>query len=532
MSNKKIKTSTPLVLLILDGWGIAPPSRGNAITLAKTPVMNSLYKKYPNNKLVAHGEKVGLPKSQDGNSEAGHMNLGAGRIAEQDAVVINKSIRNGSFFKNPVFFDAIRHARINKSNIHLMGLLSGYQSPHSSPEHLNSLLKLIRGNFKGKVFLHLFTDGRDAPSHECIKHIEKLQRKLNDNEHISTISGRFYAMDRKKSWGRTEVAYDALTLCRGNIEEDAISAITRAYNRGENDEFIKPTIIVPPHKSKNYRGRKYEDIGGMGDNDSIIFFNLRSDRVRQMAKPFVQTKFNKLNKGAFNRKKVLKNIKFVAMTDFGPDLENVLTAYPTKDLVNTLPMALKNINQLYISESEKYAHVTYFFNGGYADPVNGEDRIMIHSPDVKSYAETPEMSIDKIVGKLKNYFKKDKYDFMAVNFANPDMIGHTGNIDSGIKAVEKVDKAVGEIVDIVLKKKGTVIVTADHGNIEEMINLKTGEIDTKHSNNLVPIIIVNDSMKKTTIKRGVLGDVAPTILDILNIEKPAEMAGKSLVKIA
>jgi len=520
MKNKN--TIKPVVLLILDGWGIAPASKGNAISLAKIPVMTALQKKYPSAELTAHGIKVGLPKCQDGNSEAGHINLGAGRIVAQDSIKITKAIKNGNFFNNPAFIDAIRHAQQYKSSMHLMGFFSGYQSPHSSPDHLYALLKLMRKKFKGNVYLHLFTDGRDAPQYESIKLVDILLKKLKYNETIATISGRFY-MDRKKKWSRTEKIYNALTLGKGLVDRDPITAISHAYNRGESDEFIQPTIML----SKN---KKIDSKGLISDNDAVIFFNLRSDRARQLAKPFVQENFNKANTGSFKRKKVLKNLKFIAMTDFGPDLGNILTAYPTQDLKNTLPMALMNLRQLYITESEKYAHMTYFFNGGYSGAVGKEDRIMIQSPDLKIYSEKPEMSISKVVKIVHNGMKNSKYDFIAVNFANPDIIAHTGNLEAGIKAVEKVDNAVGKIVNQVLKQDGTVIITADHGNVEEMIDLKTGEIDTKHSSNPVPFILVGDSFKKSKLKKkGVLGDVAPTILDVFNIKKPAEMTGKSLL---
>ncbi len=521
MSEKNKKNIMPLILLILDGWGIAPPSRGNAITLAKTPTMNGLIKKYPYTEIKACGLNVGLPKGQDGNSEAGHMNLGAGRIVSQDAVVINKSIEDGSFFKNPAFIDAIRHAQINKSNIHLMGLVSGYQSAHSFPEHLEALLKLCRDNFKGRVFLHLFTDGRDAPQYESVKWVDGIKKEIHYLEKIVTISGRFYAMDRKKKWERTEKVYNALVLGEGIEDKDPISAISHAYNRGESDEFIQPTII----SSKDEKGKQK---GLISDNDSIIYFNLRSDRARELTKTFVQKDFNKKNPGYFKRKKILKNIKFIAMTDFGPDLDDILTAFPTKDLEDTLPIVLKDFKQLYISETEKYAHVTYFFNGGYANPVGGEERLMIPSPNVKSYDEKPEMSLFEVL-KILRTKAINKYNFICVNFANPDMVGHTGNLKAGIKAVEFVDEAVKLLVGDVLKMKGTVLITSDHGNIEEMINLKTGEIDTKHSRNPVPFILVNDSFKGAHLNKGVLGDVAPTILDIMKLKKPERMRGKSLI---
>ncbi|MFH1030695.1 MAG: 2,3-bisphosphoglycerate-independent phosphoglycerate mutase [bacterium] len=513
---KKDNNKIPLVLLILDGWGIAPPSRGNAIALAKTPVMDGLYKKYSTTELVAHGERAGLPKEQVGNSEAGHMNLGAGRVVPQDAIIINEAIEDGCFFKNPAFIDAVRHAQNNNSNIHLIGLVTGYQSAHSFPSHLEALLKLMRESYKKDVYLHVFTDGRDAPPYESVKVISRLLKELQYSGRMATICGRFYAMDRKKNWERTEKAYDAMTSGKGYEVADPITAITRAYNSGQNDEFIEPVVI----KSENKKGT-------INDNDSVIFFNLRSDRARQLAKPFVQSNFNKKNPSAFKRKKVLKNLKFVAMTDFGPDLDNISTAFPTKDLSNTLPIMLSSLKQLYVAESEKYAHVTYFFNGGYAKPIEGEDRVMVQSPDVRSYDEKPEMGIEEIVNAIKKGI--NKYDFILANFANPDMVAHTGNLKAGIKAVEIVDKAIGDVVKEVFKKQGTIIVTADHGNIEEMINLKTGEIDTEHSINPVPFIIAGNTFLKINLSKGILADVAPTILKILDIKKPAEMTGKSLI---
>lgn len=513
---KNVIKKFPLVLLILDGWGIAPPSKGNAITLAKTSVMDKLYKKYPSTELIAHGERVGLPKGQVGNSEAGHMNLGAGRLVSQDSIAINKAIEDGSFFKNPAFIDAIRHAQNNNSNIHLMGLVTGYQSAHSCPDHIEALLKLMREEYKKNVYLHIFTDGRDAPPYESMKVITRLIKELKYTGRIASICGRFYAMDRKKNWQRTEKVYDAITLGKGIEVADPITAISRAYNSGQSDEFIEPSIIKSEIKNSIIK-----------DNDAVIFFNLRSDRARQLAKPFIQNDFNKKNPLTFKRKKVLKNLKFVAMTDFGPDLGNIITAFPTKDLANTLPFVLSPYKQVYIAESEKYAHITYFFNGGYADPVGGEDRVMIPSPDIKSYDEKPEMSIEAVFDTVKKGL--GKYDFIAVNFANPDMVGHTGNLSAGIKAIEIVDRVVGDVVKEVFKKQGNIIITADHGNIEEMIDLKTGEIDTEHSDNPVPFIIVDNFLIGKKLGGGILGDVVPTILEILDIKKPVEMTGRSLL---
>ncbi len=523
---KKEKISTkynlPLILVVLDGWGIAPASRGNAISLAKTPALDELAKKYPATTLFAHGKFVGLPPTQDGNSEAGHMNLGAGRIVEQDVVRISKSINDGTFFKNTGFLTAIRQVQKNKSNLHLMGMISNGMSAHSDPDHLLALLTLARKYNIKNVYLHLFTDGRDSPKYASLKLVEDLKRSFKNGEVVATVMGRFYSMDRKKKWERSKKAYDALVDGAGKKADSSIAAITESYNRGENDEFIQPYVIY----------KKGKMTPRIADNDAVIFFNLRSDRARQLAKVFVQKDFCQKNQQCFNRKHFLKNLIFVAMTDFGPDLDSILTAFPSIDLKKTLPYELADLKQLYIAETEKYAHVTYFFNGGYADPVAGESRLVVPSPDVKSYDATPAMSsaqLTKII--LKNLSIK-KYDFTVLNFAAPDMIGHTGNLSAGIACCQAIDQNVDKIVKAYLKVGGTIIITADHGNIEEMINLKTGEIDTEHSSNQVPFIIVNDNLKnRIRLKNnGVLGDIAPTILKLIGQDKPREMTGQSLIK--
>ena len=533
--SKPKKNVLPMILVILDGWGLAKPDQGNAVTLAKTPTMNGLVRKYPHAELSASGKSVGLPPLQSGNSEAGHINIGAGRIVEQDVTVISKSINDGTFFKNAGFLEAIRQVKKNKSRLHLMGMVSDGMSAHSDPDHLLALLSFIRINKIEEVYLHLFTDGRDSPKYASLKLIEDIEKVLRKNEVIATVMGRFYAMDRKKTWDRTEKAYNAIVDGAAKKAESAPAAITESYNRGESDEFVEPYIIT-----KN--GKPLQRIG---DGDSVIFFNLRSDRARQFAKVFVQKDFTKLNPGSFLRKKVLKDLVFVTMTDFGPDLGDILTAYPSVDLKAALPMALKNLSQLYIAESEKYAHVTYFFNGGYADPIDGESRFVIPSPNVKSYDSTPAMRskelakavVDNLTS-LNSSLKGGqgrlswKYDFTVLNIAAPDMIGHTGNLAVGVECCHLVDEYLGQIVKAYTRLGGTVLITADHGNVEEMINLKTGEIDTEHSCNPVPFILVNNQLKEKIKLRpgGVLGDIAPTILELLGLVKPKEMTGKSLIK--
>jgi len=525
MENKNINSRhiLPMILLILDGWGIDKPNKGNAVTLSKTPIIDGLIKNYPNTLICASGHCVGLLDKQAGNSEAGHQNMGAGRIVDQDVVIINKSIKNGSFFKNPAFLEAIRNVKNHNSKLHIMGLLSNGMSPHSDPEHIYALIKLARNQNIKSICLHLFTDGRDSPKYSSLKLIEELKSKLNGNEKICTIVGRYYAMDRKKKWDNTEKSYNAIVSGKGIVKDTPDEAITEAYNKGESDEFIQPYIIGKDNKNTR-----------INDNDSIIFFNLRSDRSRQLAKVFVQENFNKMNPGSFKRIKVLKKVHFVAMTDFGPDLGNILSAFPSIDINNTLPMKLNNLKQLYIAEKEKYAHVTYFFNGGYGKKVDDEEYFMVPSPDVKSYDQVPAMSTLDLTQKVIENLKNNKYDFTVLNFAAPDMIGHTGNLKAAIQCCEAVDSYLGQIIKSYLKKNGTILVTADHGNIEKMINLETDEVFTEHTTNPVPFILVNNKLKdkiKLKSDKNIIGDIAPTILDLLEIDKPKLMSGKSLIDI-
>jgi len=521
---KKNINKPPVVLLILDGWGLAPKSPGNAIELARKPNFDALWRQYPHTKLQASGRFVGLPADQPGNSEAGHMNIGAGRIVEQDSVLINREISAGKFFKNPAFSAAAKHVKKNKSSLHIIGMLSDGKSAHSDPDHLLALIVWSRLQKIKNVYLHLFTDGRDSAPHGALKMVEALMRSLKNKEvngrltgeWIATIIGRYYAMDRKKDWSRTQRAYEAMVNAKGVFAKSPQEAITQSYNRGETDEFILPYVIK----------RDGKPIARISDNDAVIFFNLRSDRARQMTKPFVQEEFNELNPGSFVRRKILKNIVFVAMTDFGPDLDSILTAYPSADLVNTLPRVIDGRKQLYIAEKEKYAHVTYFVNGGYANPIAGEDRIVVPSPQVPSYDLKPEMSVRQITSRLIK--ELPKHNFTLANFANPDMVGHTGNIPACIKAIEACDECIAKVKEAVLAQKGILIITADHGNADQMLDLQTNEMYTEHTSNPVPLIIVDPKNKKRRLKPGKLGDIAPTILKLMNIDQPAEMTGKPL----
>ncbi|HOY55833.1 MAG TPA: 2,3-bisphosphoglycerate-independent phosphoglycerate mutase [bacterium] len=537
MSQKRIKqpNNNPLVMVILDGWGINKAYNGNAITEANVPVFNTLWKNYPHTQLCASGRCVGLPATQDGNSEAGHFNLGAGRIVDQDTLMVSKAIKNGLFFKNPALKASLKHLKRTNGRLHLMGLLTGWQSAHADPEHLLALLTFYRQEGVKEIFLHLFTDGRDSYRFGALDFLKKIRKEMQGGEKIATICGRYYAMDRKKQWDRIEKAYQAVVAGKAvYYAKTAEEAIKQAYDRGESDEFIVPTVIVVDGKCDNkgvcVSGKSVTEVK---NGDAVVFFNQRSDRARELTKTFLQADFNKKNPGSFVRSRVLKDLLFVSMTDFGPDLDNILTAFPSQNLKNTLPMVLTDMRQLYIAENEKYAHVTYFFNGGYADPVNGEDRVMVPSLDVSSYDLQPEMSALKITERVVGDIKENKYDFILVNFANPDMVAHTGNLAAGIKACEVVDTCVGKILKVLTEKRGILLVTADHGNIEEMIDEKTGKIDTQHSSFPVPFIIVDKrtkNIKKYQLKdKGLLANVSPTILDLLGKTKPIEMTETSLI---
>lgn len=506
----------PLVLAILDGWGIAPPSAGNAVTLARTPTVNS-WSAYPHTQLAASGLAVGLADAQDGNSEAGHMNLGAGRVVAQDDSRISQSINNGTFFRNPAFLAAIHHVQKHHSTLHIMGMFGNTQSAHANPDHLLGLLMLVHNHRLRNVKLHLFTDGRDSPRFYAREIMSRFAPHFGDAQ-VATIMGRYYAMDRNKTWSRTQAAYESIVNAAGvHHVGDPMEAITQAYNRGESDEFITPTTIG------SYRG--------VQDHDAIVYFNLRSDRTRQLTKAFVQPDFEAHNASTkcFTRSRTVQGLTFVAMTDFGPDLDNILTAYPAIQLQHTFPMVWSDKRQLYIAESEKYAHVTYFFNGGYADPVGGEERVMIPSPSVATYDLTPAMHSDLITDRVVSALERSTHDVIVLNFANMDMVAHTGNLKASVAAVEATDGYLGRLATAVLKAGGLLAVTGDHGNVEELKNLNTGEVDTEHSQNLVPLYLIGQGLDHVTLRPGGrLGDVAPTLLHLFGRKIPPEMTGTPL----
>lgn len=506
----------PLMLIILDGWGYREAKEGNAVLAARTPNLDFLTKRYPWCLLEASGEAVGLPKGMMGNSEVGHLTIGAGRIMYQDLTRINMSIKDGDFFKNSVFLNAISNAKANYSSLHLMGLASD-GGIHSYMPHLYAPLKLAQGKKLKKVYVDAFLDGRDEPPKSALGDIRKLDAfcKAHGNAKISSVSGRYYAMDRDKRWDRTKLAYDALTAGITPYKApDAEAAVTEAYARGETDEFVKPTIITDSEG---------KPVATIQDNDSVIFFNFRPDRARQLTWAFVKDDFD-----GFIREKRPK-IYLVCMTQYDETLD-VPIAFPPIKPENVLGEVLSKhrLIQLRIAETEKYAHVTYFLNGGEEKRYKGEDRCLIPSPKVTTYDLKPEMSAYEITDEVIKRIQSEMYYFIALNFANIDMVGHTGIFEAAVKAVEAVDKCIGRIIEALKETGGVALITADHGNAEEMIDLNTGEPHTAHTSNPVKCIYYgNDEIK--ALRNGKLCDVAPTILELLGISKPQDMTGKSLL---
>ncbi|MEI6587600.1 MAG: 2,3-bisphosphoglycerate-independent phosphoglycerate mutase [Candidatus Moraniibacteriota bacterium] len=517
-----MKNGSPTLLVILDGYGIAPPGKGNAITLAKKPTIDRLFEMYPSTTLCATGTCVGLPDRKMSGSEAGHMNIGAGRIVPQDSKYIFDSIKDGSFFMNPAMTGAMRHAKESGSNLHVMGLMGNGDSPHSDPEHFRAILRLAKKNNIKEVYCHLFSDGRDSYPKSALEHLKYFRRIIAEESIgvIATLSGRFYAMDRAKNWKRLTLAYDAAVFARGEKAASAEEAIEKAYAAGLTDEYLLPTVIL----------ENGAPVVQIKRDDSVIFYNFRSDRARQFSKLFIAVDEKSILNDDMPIIDKIKNLYFVALTDFGPGLDEH-TAFPEHTILATLPMTLGQLRQLYIAESEKFAHVTYFFNGGYADPVDGEVRVMIKSPIVDSYANVPEMSAELVTNAVVAALKKKEYDFIVINYANADMVGHTGDLAATIKAVEFLDKQIESLEREVLKLGGNLVITADHGNADDMIDFDSDQPNTYHTKNPVPFLIVSEKFKDKKLRDGgTLGNIAPTILDMLGIEKPKLMSKNSLLK--
>jgi 2,3-bisphosphoglycerate-independent phosphoglycerate mutase len=512
---------SPTLLVILDGYGIAPPGNGNAITLAKKPTIDRLFRDYPSTTLCATGTCVGLPDHKMSGSEAGHMNIGAGRIVLQDSRHITDSIKDGSFFMNPAIIGAVKHAKDTDGNFHLMGLMGNGDSPHSDPEHFRAILKLAKKNNVKEVYCHLFTDGRDSYPKSALIHLKYFRKIMREEGigKIATLAGRFYAMDRAKNWKRLTLAYDAVVFARGEKADSAEEAIEKAYQANLTDEYLLPTVIL----------ENGEPVAKIKKDDAVVFYNFRSDRARQFSKLFIATDERSILGDDMPVIDKLKNLYFVTLTDFGPGLDEH-TAFPEYTILATLPMALGELKQLYIAESEKFAHITYFLNGGYSDPVGDEERIMIKSPVVDSYAKVPEMSAREITDVVSQSVQKDVYDFIALNYANADMVGHTGDLAATVKAVECLDAQIAILEKIVLEKGGNLIITADHGNADDMIDFNSDQPNTYHTKNPVPFLIVSEKFKNRKLRDGgALGNIAPTILDILEIPKPKLMNKESLL---
>ena len=513
--------SSKVILIILDGWGYAPLWGGNAVELAQTPNMDSYWRRYPHTILKAAEEAVGLPHHEPGNSEVGHLNLGSGQIVRQNLPGITQTIEDGSFFQNPILLGAINHAKKNKSNLHLMGLVSD-GGVHSHIDHLFALLDLIKKENFDRVFIHVFTDGRDTDPMKSLSYLATLEAKIKNLGlgKIESVSGRYYAMDRDNRWGKIQPVYELLTLGIGPRSETPEKAISQCYREGKYDEFITPTAIVSPN----------EEFVPLKNNDALIFFNFRADRTRELTWALVKKNFS-----GFRRQVFLTNLYFATFA-FHEEYEEALpvkVVFRHAGIFNPLAKVIADhsLKQFHLAETEKYAHVTYFFNGGREEPFPGEERLLIPSPKVATYDLKPEMSAPEITRELTS--RLPNYDFIVVNFANPDMVGHTGNLKATIKACEVVDLCLGKVVKEALANKFVVVITADHGNAEQMLNANTGEPDTGHTINPVPLVIVaNDPNFQNPLRSSGdfrLSDVAPTILKIMNLPAPQEMIGKSLI---
>jgi 2,3-bisphosphoglycerate-independent phosphoglycerate mutase len=505
-----------VMLLILDGWGIRQDASGNAIKLAHPSFYECLLAKYPNVAIDASGEAVGLPDGQMGNSEVGHLNIGAGRVVYQEITRINKSIRDGDFFTNPVFLAAAEHAKKNNGTLHLMGLVSD-GGVHSSLEHLFALLDFAKRQNVPRVRVHAFLDGRDVPPKSAEKYLRAVEEKLLslDYPQIATISGRYYAMDRDKRWERTQKAYENLVSASGNKHLFSVDTLLFSYSQDINDEFVLPSVTDVTYE-------------GMQDGDSVIFFNFRPDRARQLTRAFTQPDFD-----GFHRDKVVQNLYFACMTLYDQSF-NLPVAYPKQSMNKILAEVLSEhgLKQFRTAETEKYAHVTYFFNGGFEEPYPGEDRHMVPSPMVATYDLQPEMNVGQVVEAIVDALDSGKYDFIAANFANPDMVGHTGMLGAAEEAVKAVDEAIRRVAEKVLAIDGVMLLTADHGNCEKMID-DDGGPHTAHTTNLVPLILISNrpELKLDTSRTYSLSDISPTILAIMGIPQPPEMTAPSILQV-
>ncbi|MCK9586514.1 2,3-bisphosphoglycerate-independent phosphoglycerate mutase [Methanothrix soehngenii] len=503
----------PIAIIIMDGFGISPTQEGNAIAHASKPNLERLWKEYPTTTLKASGLAVGLPRGQMGNSEVGHLNLGGGRIVYQDLTRISLAVEKGTFASNPVLHEAMNLARKGDSKLHLIGLLSD-GGVHSHITHLYALLEMARSMDLSRVFVHAILDGRDVPPRSALGYFRDLEEKFSQTGtgSTATVSGRYYTMDRDRRWERVEKAYRCLVYGEGLRAESAEEAVRKGYDRGENDEFIMPTVV--------------DERGMVDDGDSIIFFNFRPDRAREITRAFVDKDFQE-----FATKPI--RVHYTCMTQYDATL-NAPVAFPAENLTDTLGEVVSRagLKQLRIAETEKYAHVTYFFNGGKEEVNPGEDRVLIPSPKVATYDLQPQMSAYEVRDELLARLDSGRYDLVVLNFANPDMVGHTGIFEAAVKAVEVVDGCVGEIVNRILSLGGAVLLTADHGNAEKMQDSDTGQPHTAHTTNPVPISLITSDRKSYRLREdGILADVAPTALELMHIPQPEAMTGRTLRSI-
>ncbi|MCI9106136.1 MAG: 2,3-bisphosphoglycerate-independent phosphoglycerate mutase [Lachnospiraceae bacterium] len=507
----------PVVLMILDGYGLNDNCEANAVCEGKTPVMDQLMSQCPFVKGQASGLAVGLPEGQMGNSEVGHLNMGAGRIVYQELTRITKSIQDGDFFENKAFMAAVENCKKNDSALHLYGLVSD-GGVHSHNTHIYGLLELAKRNGLEKVYVHCFLDGRDTPptsGRDYVAALEQEMKKLGVGK-VATVAGRYYAMDRDKNWDRVKIAYDALTKSEGPKSESATGAIQASYDEGKTDEFMMPTVIT----------ENGSPVAAIQEKDSIIFYNFRPDRARELTHVFCDDVFD-----GFERGERVKTT-YVCFTDYDETIGNKLVAFEKESITNTFGefLAAHGLKQARIAETEKYAHVTFFFNGGIEEPNEGEERFLIPSPkEVATYDLKPEMSAPAVCDKLVEVIRSGKYDVVIINFANPDMVGHTGVEAAAIQAIEAVDHCVGRVVDAIKETGGVMFICADHGNAEQLIDYETGEPFTAHTTNPVPFILVNADPAYKLREGGCLADIAPTLIELMGLEQPKEMTGKSLL---
>ncbi|TYQ16377.1 UNVERIFIED_CONTAM: phosphoglycerate mutase [Acetivibrio alkalicellulosi] len=505
-----------VALIILDGYGLNPKEEGNAIASANKPNLDKLMKDYPSTVIKTSGMDVGLPHGQMGNSEVGHTNIGAGRIVYQELTRITKSIEDGDFFEKKEFLDAIENCKKNNTKLHLFGLLSD-GGVHSHNTHLYGLLELAKRSNFTDVYVHCFFDGRDVPPDSAKGFVEELEEKLTQIGvgKIATVMGRYYAMDRDNRWERVQLAYDAMVLSKGLEASSAVEAVTKSYERKEYDEFVKPTVIK----------KDGTPIASIEKNDSIIFFNFRPDRAREITRTFTDVDFN-----GFERGKGHFPVFFVCMTQYDKTIENVQVAFKPQSLTNTFGEYISKLDykQLRIAETEKYAHVTFFFNGGVEAVYEGEDRALIPSPKVATYDLKPEMSAFEVTDEVLKRINEKKYDVIILNYANPDMVGHTGVFEAAKTAVETIDQCLGKVIPAIVEQGGVALITADHGNSEQMVDYQSGGAFTAHTTYPVPLVAIG--LGNVELKEGRLADIAPTILDIMGLDKPGEMTGESLIK--